>query len=121
MITKYPLLDVVPGGEPQKFHISQHDKNSRTLQFRLFASKGELPELPSGTTATLEGRKPDMTQLVVSARLSGFLVTVTLPESAASIPGYVPCNIVLRSGSKRLYTELFVLVVDQPAKEEGNA
>lgn len=119
MITKYPLLDVVPGGEPQKFHISKFDKNSRTLQFRLFASSGEL-DIPSGTTASLEGRKPDMSELKVSASLNGYLVTVTLPESAADKAGYVPCNIILKNGNKRLYSELFILVVDKPAKEDDD-
>lgn len=120
MITKYPQLDVVPGGRPQRFHISQYDKNSRTLQFKLFAREGELETPPIGTTAKLEGFKPDGEALFISASLSGFLVTVTLPESAASVPGEIPCRIALTKGSDRLYTEVFILVVDKPAKEDNN-
>ena len=120
MITKYPLLDVVPGGRPQRFPISRYDQNARTLQFRLFASVGELPEIPSGTIASLEGKKPDGSEMKVRANRSGFLVTVTLPESAASLSGEIPCNIVLTKGRKRLASELFIIVVDPPAKEEDH-
>ena len=116
MIRKYVKLDVVPGGEAQRFHISEDDERSRHIVFRLFASKGELT-LPSGTTAAIEGRKPDGTELRVSGTRSNMEVTFDLPKAAADVPGETICNVVLKSGSKRLYTERFRLVVDENVKE----
>lgn len=116
MIRKYAKLDVVPGGEPQRFYISEDDDRSRHIVFRLFASKGDLV-LESGTTATLEGRKPDGTKLTVSGSRSNTEVTFDLPKAAADTPGEIACNVVLRHGSKRLYTERFRLVVDENVKE----
>lgn len=117
MQRKYAKLDIVPGGEPQHFYISQNDERSRHLVFSLFASEGTF-ELPQGTTATLEGLKPDGTELKISGSLNGIGVTFDLPESAADIAGKLPCNVVLKSGEKRLYTELFMLIVDPDIEEE---
>lgn len=117
MQRKYAKLDVVPGGDPQRFHISKHDEKSRHLLFSLFASEGAL-ELPNGTTASLEGRKPNGTELKISGSLSGIGVTIDLPASAADTAGEIPCNVVLTANGKRLYTEVFLLVVD-PDTEEG--
>lgn len=116
MQIKYTKLDVVPGGEPQQYSISQGDKNSRFLAFSLFARSGEL-EIPQGATVTLEGKKPDGTELVVPGSLAGIGAQFLLPESAASVPGRIPCKVVIRSGISRLYTETFYLMVDQKTKE----
>ena len=116
MQVKYTKLDVVPGGEPQPYFISQGDKNSRSLAFSLFAKSGEL-EIPQGATVTLEGKKPDGTELVVSGTLAGIGARFLLPESAASVPGRIPCKVVIRSGTSRLYTETFLLIVDRKTKE----
>ena len=115
MQIKYTKLDVVPGGEPQQYPISQGDKNSRSLAFSLFARSGEL-SIPQGATVTLEGKKPDGTALVVSGTLSGIGARFLLPESAADVPGRIPCQVVIRSGTRRLYTETFYLIVDQKTK-----
>ena len=116
MQIKYTKLDVVPGGEPQRFSISQGDKQSRTLAFTLFAGDGAL-DLPQGATVTLEGKKPDGSSLIVGGSLAGIGARFLLPESAARVPGQIPCNVVIRSGTQRLYTETFFLVVDRKTKE----
>lgn len=116
MQRKYAKLDVVPGQSPQLWHVSQHDKRSRHIIFSLFARDGTL-SLPSGTTATLEGRKPDGTDLVLSASLNNLAVTIDLPESAAETAGTIPCRILLKSGDKRLYTETFEIIADPDVKE----
>ena len=116
MQIKYSKLDVVPGGEPQQYLISQGDRDSRSLAFSLFARIGEL-EIPQGATVILEGKKPDGTALVVPGTLAGISARFLLPESAASVPGRVPCKVVIRSGTIRLYTETFYLIVDQKTKE----
>lgn len=116
MQRKYAKLDVVPGGEPQRFYISQNDERSRHLVFSLFASEGTF-ELEQGTTAALEGLKPDGTELKIAASLNGIGVTVDLPASAADLPGEIPCNVVLAANGKRLYTELFILIVDPDVEE----
>lgn len=112
MLRKYAKLDVVPGGEPQAFFISEHDDRSRHLIFSLFASEGEI-DLPSGTTAVLEGRLPDGEELRIGGTVEGRMLTFDLPAAAAQTAGKIPCNVVLSAGTKRLYTEGFRLVVDK--------
>ena len=82
----------------------------------MFASEGEL-ELPQGTTAKLEGTKPDGTELTVSAAINGVGVTVDLPAAAADVSGEIPCKIVLTSEGRRLGTETFILIADPDVKE----
>ena len=118
MWSKYTRLDVVPGGEPQKFYISENDDRSRELLFRLFASSGDFVMPDSGVTVTLEGRKPDGTDLRVTGSRINQALTFLLPASAADQPGEIPCNVVISGGNKRLYTEMFILVVDPDTREE---
>ncbi len=118
MWSKYTRLDVVPGGEPQRFYISENDERSRELLFRLFASTGEFEMPESGVTVTLEGRKPDGSDLKVTGSRTNSALTFVLPASAADMPGEIPCNVVITAGNKRLYTEMFILVVDPDTREE---
>ncbi len=117
MVRKYAKLDVVPGGEPQHFFISERDDRSRHLIFSLFASEGEF-ETPSGMTASLEGRLPEGGELIVTGAVEGIMVTFDIPASAAAKAGVIPCNVVLKSGNLRLYTEGFQLVVDKDVEVE---
>lgn len=116
MHRRYVKLDVVPGIEPVKVYISQNDVRSRTLSFRLFARVGEF-EIPAGAVMTLEGRKPDGGRLTVAGSYENLLVTFTLPEAAALVPGTIPCNVVISSGDNRLYTETILIIIDKDVLE----
>ena len=56
MITTQIELDVSPGGIAPVIHVSQYDTGSRTLQFNLIATAGDLI-LPTGTKATAAAGK----------------------------------------------------------------
>ena len=112
MVRKYAKLDMVPGGQPQRFDISEHDDRTRHLIFSLFASEGEFT-MPENCTATLEGRLPSGGELKVNGQVEGYMVTFDLPAAAAAVAGTIPCNVVLTYDGNRLYSEGFRLVVDK--------
>lgn len=117
MQSKYTWIDVVPGDDPEKFHISEHDDRSRHLMLRIYAREGEI-ELSDSATVEIEGKKPDGTELHVTGSRINLACTFDLPAEAASVPGEVPCKILIADGNKKIYTELFILVVDPDTGEE---
>lgn len=114
MYTNQVPIDIVPGGEPPVIHVSQYDAGSRTFNFALFATDGEL-EIPVGATASIEGTKPDGNGFDIEAAIDGNIVTVTLTEQMAAVAGRVPCKIVVEQGGTTILTETFILKVDRAA------
>lgn len=114
MLDQTIYLDVVPGGIPQIVNVSQFDEGSRTLHINLYAGVGEF-EIPSGSTAKVQGTKRDKKGFSYSATLNGTEVICDITQNMTAIAGRVPCEVVIENGNDILATANFILMVKQAA------
>lgn len=129
MITTQIELDVSPGGIAPVIHVSQYDTGSRTLQFNLIATAGDLI-LPGNTKAEIRGTKPDGNGFSYEALISGKVVTADVTEQMSAAAGKVVCEIVLYTGTPaseaaeasadfmQLCTANFILFVERAALDK---
>ena len=85
-------------------------------------------EIPDGTTATINGCKPDGTAFSYSCEISGSTVTAPCEEQMTVIPGDVKCELKFSQGGRIIATANFRLVVEcsptgehRPSETELNA
>lgn len=97
MTTQTFDLDMIPNGVAPIIHVSQYDKG-QTWAFNIAA--GDLPyTIPSGSSVTIQGTKPDHTGFQYACTYSGSQVTATETEQMTILPGDVPTEIrISRSG-----------------------
>lgn len=114
MLDQTIYLDVVPGGIPQIVNVSQFDEGSRTLHINLYAGVGEF-DIPSGSTAKVQGTKRDKKGFSYSATLNGTEVICDITQNMTAIAGRVPCEVVIENGNDILATANFILMVKQAA------
>lgn len=105
------LLDVTPGGIIPVVHVSQHDIE-RTLTFTLY-DHGSPASLAAGTTAQIEGTKPDNHGFQYSTSIAGNVVTVNTTAQMTAVEGPVNCKIKLLNNSQVVGTALFIMEVEQ--------
>ena len=129
MITTQIELDVSPGGIAPVIHVSQYDTGSRTLQFNLIATAGDLI-LPTGTKAEIRGTKPDGNGFSYDALINGKTVTADVTEQMTAAAGKAVCEIVLYTGMParedaeassdftQLCTANFILFVERAALDK---
>ena len=129
MITTQIELDVSPGGIAPVIHVSQYDTGSRTLQFNLIATAGDLI-LPTGTKAEIRGTKPDGNGFSYDALINGKTVTADVTEQMTAAAGKAVCEIVLYTGMParedaeassdftQLCTANFILYVERAALDK---
>ena len=129
MITTQIELDVSPGGIAPVIHVSQYDTGSRTLQFNLIATAGDLI-LPTGTKAEIRGTKPDGNGFSYDALINGKTVTADVTEQMTAAAGKAVCEIVLYTGMParedaeassdftQLCTAYFILYVERAALDK---
>lgn len=112
-------LQYIPGGPEPVAHVSQND-NGRPFKIRLW--EGAVPyNLPSGTTAVIDGRKPDGKAFsyddVVS--VSGNEFTITTKLQMTIISGFVECEIRFKKTEYDIGTLNFKMKVEpSPVNEE---
>lgn len=68
--------------------------------------------IPSGTTATINGSKPDGTAFSYDCTISGNVVTAPCEEQMTVIPGNVDCEIKFTQGGRVIATANFRLIVE---------
>ena len=129
MITTQTELDVSPGGISPVIHVSQYDTGSRTLQFNLIATAGDLI-LPNGVMAEIRGTKPDGNGFSYDCILRGKTVTADVTEQMTAAAGKALCEIVLYTGTParegaeassdftQLCTANFILFVERAALDK---
>lgn len=110
-------LNIVPGGIIPVVHVSQYDVD-RVLTFNLYDRNSEA-SLASGTTAVIEGTKPDGNGFQYAATISGNTVTVNTTIQMTVLSGTVDCKIVLRNGSQVIGTALFIMDVEKAGINEN--
>lgn len=114
MITQTYNLNMVPSGVPVVVNASRYDKISRTLSFNIY-NGSVLFSIPSGTTITIRGTKPDKTGFEYACTYSGSVVSVNIQAQMTAISGDVLCEIRLVKGSELLGTANFILRVEKSA------
>lgn len=120
MITQRTNVNLIPGRVNPRINVSQYDKGSRTLQFVLYNGDAAY-SITSGTTALIQGTKPDGHgfQLAANVTTGSNLVTANLTEQMAIVAGDVVCELVLLKGDEKLATANFVLAVEPTALKDS--
>lgn len=108
------MLDITPGAIPRVVNVSEYDQN-REYTVSLI-DEGGVFEIPSGTTATIEGTIGG-NAFSESATVSGNTITFTLSESMTAKAGDVWCKIKLTKDSKPVQTCAFILRCDRAGVE----
>ena len=112
MNVQHIKLNIIPGGVLPVVHVSQYDHNAGGLVFDIY-NGGELYELPEGTTASIEGTKPDEYGfLYPAAGVSGHSVTIDIVEQMTVVPGKVICELRLAHQQDNVGTINFILAVE---------
>lgn len=104
-------LNIVPGGVIPTVNVSQNDIG-RVLQFELYDGLS-VASITAGTTATIEGTKPDNHAFQYSATVSGNVVTVNTVQQMVIVPGTVECTLTLTYNSQVIGTALFFMEVER--------
>jgi hypothetical protein len=108
-------INISPHGIPKIIHLSQYDKGSRVLSLELYEESGTF-SIPSGSTVTIRGTKPDHTGFEYSCTYSGSVVTVTVQDQMTAVAGNVPCEVrITGSDGSILGTANFTLAVKRSA------
>lgn len=104
-------LNMVPGGIIPVIHVSQNDIG-RVIQFELYDG-ATTASITTGTTATIEGTKPDRHAFQYDASVSGNVVTVNTVQQMVIVPGTVECTLSLTYNSQVIGTALFFMEVEK--------
>lgn len=104
-------LNIVPGGIIPVVNVSQNDIG-RVLQFELYDGVSAA-SITNGTTATVEGTKPDNHAFQYSATISGNVVTVNTVQQMVIVPGTVECTLTLTYSGQVIGTALFFMEVER--------
>ena len=116
-ITQAIKINLIPGAIPPRINVSQYDDESRTLSLALY--NGTVAFTPgNGTTAQIQGTKPDGKGFQYDATITGSTVTATVTQQMAAVAGDVRCEIVIKDSTKTIATGNFILVVEQAALGE---
>lgn len=119
MIEQNYNLNAIPSASPVPIvHVSQYDKGSRTLKFKLFGGSGEY-SVPSGAAVTIRGTKPDGNGFEYTATASGSTVSMDLQQQMATCAGSVRCEVRIASGTQIIGTADFILEVKPSALNES--
>lgn len=106
-------LDLIPGGVPPILNVSQYDK-AQTWTFNIFAG-GQTFSLPSGSTVTIQGTKPDNTGFQYACTYSGSVVTATEQQQMTVLKGDVKAEIRITKGSQLIGSMNFIIRVEEAA------
>ena len=105
-------LDLIPQGVPPIVHVSQYDKG-QTWNIHIFENGVVFP-VPSGTSAAVQGTKPDNTGFQYPAVISvgDNVVTFTVEQQMTVLGGQFECELVLVNGENQVATINFILDVE---------
>ena len=116
MVTQTINLNMIPGSIPPVVHVSQYDTDENALVINLY--EGSTP-FTSGTTATIEGTKPDMTGFTYAASYSTNIVTADITEQMTAVAGQVICEVRITDGDNTVGTQNFILLVEPAALSDS--
>lgn len=106
-------LQYAPDGVSPVIHVSQFD-SGRQFKFKIY--DGSTPySMPSGTTARIDGIKPDGHGFSYTDKvsISGNTATITTTEQMTVIAGTVKCELRFLKGYDNIGTVNFVMEVEE--------
>lgn len=109
-------VNVTPGAMPPTVHVSEYDIG-RTYAVTINGQNGSAFNIPTGTTATVEGTLNGVIGFTTDATISGSTVSFTLTESMTAKSGKAWCKIKLTLNDEPIQTCAFVLAVDRAGVE----
>ena len=114
MITQTLQLNLVPKGVWPRLYVSQYDAGSRTLTFEIYNGDQRFT-LTSGTTAKIQGTKPDRHGFSYDANVdtSNNVITADITQQMTAAHGEAYCELVLFKSGQRIGTLNFVMMIQQ--------
>ena len=114
MITQTLQLNLVPKGVWPRLYVSQYDAGSRTLTFEIYNGDQRFT-LTSGTTAKIQGTKPDRHGFSYDAEVdtSNNIITIDITQQMTAAHGEAYCELVLFKSGQRIGTLNFVMMIQQ--------
>lgn len=109
-------VNVTPGAMPPIVHVSEYDVG-RTYTVTINGENGSAFNIPTGTTATIEGTLNGSVGFTQSATISNNQVSFALSESMTAYSGKAWCKIKLTLNDEPIQTCAFVLAVDRAGVE----
>lgn len=112
MINQIYKLNMIPDKVPIMVRVSQYDQYSRTIIFDLYDGAIEY-EIPSGSTLTIRGTKPDKTGFEYPCTFSGNRVEFLLEPQVSVISGLVPAELRITSNNEIVGSCNFIFNVEE--------
>lgn len=110
-------LNLIPGGAEPVLNVSQYDKG-QTWTFNLYAG-GQTFSIPSGSSVTIRGTKPDRKGFAYNCTYSDSVVTAIEQQQMTAVPGKVPTEIVITKGNEMIGSANFILMVEKAALDDN--
>lgn len=107
-------LNMIPDSAPVIVRIDQYDTGAGRLVAHLYAGN-KMYTPAEGSTATIQGTKPDMHGFAYNAVLEDSTVTADLTQQMSCIAGNTRCQFVVVEPTGRTGTFCFVLKVQESA------
>lgn len=109
----YLVVNIAPVGIPTYVRLSQNE-NGRRLYFAVAGG-----EIPSGSTATMSGTKPDGVVYSKAGTVSGNTVTFNEDIQLTAVAGEWPAKIVIVNGGQTVMTARIRFVIDADTVAAG--
>lgn len=118
MINQLYNLNMIPDKVPVIVKVSQYDQYSRTIIFDLYDGSIEY-EIPSGSTITVRGTKPDKTGFEYPCTFDSNRVQFDIEPQQTILSGNVPCELRITSNDMIVGTCNFIINVEETPLDEG--
>lgn len=104
-------VDVVPGLiTPPKVNVIKGDSETRYIDVTVL-NNGEPLQLDDDVTISYVYAKPDCTQVINPATISGNIVTIELSDQCLTVAGLCSCEIQFYKGTQQLTSAMFKVSV----------
>lgn len=117
IIQKYNL-NMIPDKVPVMVRVSQYDQFSRTIIFSLYDGAIEY-EIPSGSTISVRGTKPDHTGFEYPCTFEGNEVSFNIEPQQTVLSGLVPSEIRITSNNEIVGSCNFIINVEPTPLDES--
>lgn len=120
MITQRIKLNLIPGAVLPRMNVTQYDYGSRTLQFEIWNGNQRFT-LTSGTTASIQGTKPDRHGYSYAATVdtTNNIITADLTQQMTAAYGEALVEIVLQKSGERIGTLNFIMDIQEAALNDN--
>ena len=117
MIQQEINLNMIPDSEPVVLRVDQYDTGTNRIVAHLY--KGDTPYTPaSGSTAVIQGTKPDLHGFSYTATLSGSTVTANVTQQMTAVAGDTRAQFVVTDTNGRTGTFAFIMRVQESALKD---